>query len=158
MIYTLTYNSDTQQKEMKPGTPGSYFARIHNVTENTSIPNATWTNIPFNSNSNTDNFTLSANTVKPLVAGTYAVQFAFYTSNQAIGMIKIRLNHTDRIDAIGLCSNNAEDNASGMSLFYFDGVNDTVSLQVFHGNGASRSIFMTGTEYYCYMNLIRVGD
>lgn len=158
MILTHTYNTDTKREQWQQNPVLGVFCRVHTVTENTSIPNATWTNIPFNSNSNTANFTLSSNTVKPLIPGTYAVQFAFYTSNQAIGMIKIRLNHTDRIDAIGICANNAEDNASGMSLFYFDGVNDTVSLQIFHGNGAPRSIFGTGTEYYCYMNLIRVGD
>lgn len=158
MIYTLTYNTETGKQEMKRGVPGGYSTRISTVTENTSIANNTWTNIPFSANSNTADFTLSANTVKPLVPGTYAVYAGFYTSNQAIGIITVRLNHSDRTEIIGVAGNNSEDDVSGMSLFYFDGVNDTVSLQIRHQNGSSRSIFMTGTDYYCYMNLVRVGE
>ena len=158
MILTHTYNTDTKRQQWQQNTILGVFCRVHTVAENTSVANNTWTNVPFTTITDTTNFNLTANVVKPLVPGTYAVFYGFYTSNQAIGIITARFNHSDRTEVVGVAGNNSEDDISGMSLFYFDGINDTISLQIRHANGSSRTIFVTGTDYYAYINLVKVGE
>lgn len=155
MILIKSYNTSTfKEKWIKKEI--SVPCRAYEPLENFSVADNTWTNIPFGEISDASNFEISAGyQVKPLIEGLYYVSYVFFTSNQAIGPIRVRFNHSDRIESIGVGFN--QEPSSGSSIFYFDGTNDEIALQIKHNNGSPRSIFMTGTEYFVNMCLLKVG-
>lgn len=158
MIYIRTYNSSTNKESWSKTAPGGVACLISAPTEGFSVTNNTWVTVPFATISDTTHFTNTSGVIKPIIAGSYLVTYAFYTSNQSIGAISVRFNHTDRQEFNGYIHDNLFDNASATSLFYFDGTADTLALQVKQTSGSSRQMCMNGTDYYAFMTFTRVAE
>lgn len=129
-----------------------------------SIPDATWTQVPFDAVATDTHGIRSASTqrITPTVAGWYQVNLALRFENTPTGALvaaAIRKNGVNHVNAAQYCAaSGGSPSAVVSAVVYCDGATDYLDAAAWHNSGSAKTLRGTVGKEDTFLSMIRILD